>query len=75
MKIEDNIAHKASIDGHFAIAYALLKLAEAQAEVALALDMLGANRAGRANYAMGTTEFIGKQLEEIANAISTLGRE
>lgn len=73
--IDAVIEEKARSDGQYAIAYALLKLTAAQNEIALALDMLGTNRAGRANNAMGTTEFIGKQLEEIATAISSSGRE
>jgi O-acetylhomoserine/O-acetylserine sulfhydrylase-like pyridoxal-dependent enzyme len=63
--LEDKIRDLAVSDGQYAIAYALLQVAAAQNEIALALDMIGTNRAGRANFAMGALEFIGKQLEEI----------
>jgi hypothetical protein len=64
--LESLIEENAETDGQYAVAYALLK-------VASALDMLGTNREGRANMAMGTTEFIGKQLQDLVEAIRERG--
>ncbi len=64
--LENWIEQNAEFDGQYAIAYALLK-------VASALDMLGTNREGRAGMAMGATEFIGKQMEDLVAAIRKRG--
>lgn len=73
MHLHDFIVDKAKDgDATFAVAYAILKLAEEQHRLARAVDALGANMLSP-TAGMGTTEFIGKQLEQIAEAL--LSRE
>ena len=64
------IEDKARTEAGYAIAYALLELAEAQKVVADKIDALGFNGSGKAP---GTTEFIGIEIKELPRAISDLG--
>lgn len=73
MHIHDFIEDKAkSGDAGFAIAYAILQLGQEQHRLARVVDALGANVLSP-TAGMGTTEFIGKQLEAIAEAIGLQG--
>ena len=69
--VADAIEEKARTDAGYAIAYALLQVAEAQALIADRLDALGFN--ARIRDAPGTTEFIGIQLKDLVTAVADLG--
>jgi hypothetical protein len=62
--LEEIIANRATEDGHFAIAYAILKLAQAQEEVAQHMRDLARPD--------GTVEFVGGQLRIINETLSSL---
>lgn len=68
MNLLDTIEDKAMTDGSYAIAFALLKCAKAQQELADAMDQIGMNRAGVGNHAPGCLEKIAIILEEMNNA-------
>lgn len=61
----------ASGDGAFAIAYALLQLADAQNKTASALDRLGLNYE-KSDGSPGAVEMIGMQMRDIVSAIENL---
>jgi hypothetical protein len=56
-------------DGAFAVAFALLELADAQNKTAKALDQIGFNDGGQPNGPSGTTEKIAMELARIADAL------
>jgi hypothetical protein len=69
--VADVIEEKARTDARYAIAYAILRVAEAQTVIADRLYALGFN--ARIRDAPGTTEFIGTQLKDLVTAVSELG--
>ena len=55
-------------DSGYAVAWAIIQLAEAQNRTAAALDRLGTNNASPKS-GPGTTEFIGMELKRLADAM------
>jgi hypothetical protein len=69
--IHDYFEDKArSGDGAFAVAFALLELAEAQKNAARALDQIGFNDGRHSNGPPGTTEKIAMELARVADALA-----
>jgi hypothetical protein len=58
-------------DGAFAVAFALLELANAQKKAATALDQIGFNDGRNPGGPPGTTEKIAMELARIAEALET----
>jgi hypothetical protein len=58
-------------DGAFAVAFALMELAEAQKSSARALDQIGFNDGRNSSGPPGTTEKIAMELARIAEAMET----
>jgi hypothetical protein len=75
-RIDDVIEEKARTDSGYAIAYALLKVAEAQKTVATHIKYLGV---GDAATTMGAIEFlsvhIGEKIDNLASAIIEAGED
>jgi len=70
--IRDYFEDKArSGDGAFAVAFALMELAEAQKRSAKALDQIGFNDGRHSSGPPGTTEKIAMELARIAEAMET----
>jgi hypothetical protein len=58
-------------DGRFAVAFAILQLADQQKSIALALDRLGVNSAVP-QAGPGAFEFIGMEFSRIADALQAI---
>lgn len=64
LHLHDVIEERARTDGSYAIAHALLKLAEAQSRTAHSLERLGLNEA---SSSMGAVELLSSELKRIAD--------
>lgn len=64
LHIDDVIEERARTDGSYAIAYALLKLTEAQTRAARSLERMGMNDA---SGPMGAIEMVSYELKRIAD--------
>jgi hypothetical protein len=71
-EIEQSIAVSASSEGEFAIAYAILKLADACQSVATQLKYLGTGDAGTT---MGAVEYLATEVRDGMQSISAEIRE
>ena len=70
LHLHDVIEDRARTDGSYAVAYALLKLAEAQTRTARSLERMGMNDA---SGPMGAIEMVSYELKRIADHLSASG--
>jgi hypothetical protein len=70
LHLHDVIEERARTDGSYAVAYALLKLADAQTRTARSLERMGMNDA---SGPMGAIEMVSYELKRIADHLDTSG--